>query len=67
MPNEPCFPFKIKYKGYKITQYEGWVYVTDINKKEVFRVETKRPHTTRELVELFDFNMIMLQGGVPSE
>ena len=63
MESEKVYPFKIGYKGYKITQYEGWVYVTDINRREVFRVETKRLHTTRELVELFEFNMTILKGG----
>lgn len=56
-------PFKIKYKGYNITQYEGWVYVTDRNRREVLRVEIKRPHTAEELRKLFDFNMIVTKGG----
>lgn len=59
---EPC-PFKIKYKGYNITQYEGWVYVTNMQRREVLRIETKRPHTTKELQDLFDFNMTLTEGG----
>lgn len=61
--NEPHFPFKIKYKGYNITQYEGWVYITDMHRREVLRIEAKRPHTREELQNLFDFNMSITKGG----
>lgn len=65
MQNERICPFKIKYKGYTITQHEGWVYITNVHKKEVLRIEAKRPHTREELQELFDFNMVLtnFKGG----
>ena len=60
--NNIC-PFKIKYKGYTITQHDGWVYITNIHKKEVLRIEAVRPHTKEELQGLFDFNLVFIEGG----
>lgn len=53
--NEPYYPFRIKYKGYTITQIPGEVIISRY-KKEVLTIPTQRPRTTRELAELFEFN-----------
>ena len=53
--NEPYYPFRIKYKGYTITQTPGEVIISRY-KHEVLTIPTQRPRTTRELAELFDFN-----------
>lgn len=53
--NEPYYPFRIKYKGYTITQTPGEVIISRY-KHEVLTIPTKRLRTTRELAELFEFN-----------
>lgn len=53
--NEPYFPFRIKYKGFIITQIPGEVIISRY-KKEVLTIPTQRLRTTRELAELFEFN-----------
>jgi ssDNA-specific exonuclease RecJ len=62
MQGERICPFKIKYKGYTITQHEGWVYITDIHKHEVLRIEAQKLHTRKELQELFDFNRVYIEN-----
>ena len=54
--NEPYFPFRIKYKGYTITQKLGEVIISDRKRHEVLTIPTQRQRTHKELAELFEFN-----------
>lgn len=57
--SDKYYPFKIKYKGYTMTQHEGQVIISNIHRHEVMTINVKRPHTTKELTELFEFNAKM--------
>lgn len=61
--SEQIYPFKVKYKGHKVTQYNGWVYITDMNRREVLRIRIMKPKTKQELKELYDFNEVYIKGG----
>lgn len=59
-------PFRVKYKGYTITQTYGEVIITDLNRRAVLTIPIQKPkQSIRELKELFDFNesLMMLKGG----
>jgi hypothetical protein len=59
-------PFRVKYKGYTITQTYGEVIITDVNRRAVLTIPIQKPkQSIRELKELFDFNesLMMIRGG----
>jgi hypothetical protein len=57
------YPFRVKYKGYTITQIYGEVIISDRNRREVLTIHTKKPkHTMQELCDLFDFNETLIRG-----
>lgn len=58
---DKVYPFRVKYKGYVITQTEGEVVITK-RKHEVCTITTTRMRTARELIELFDFNKVYIEG-----
>lgn len=53
---EQYFPFRMKYKGYIITQTDGEVIISDLFRHEVLTIKIQKPKTHRELAELFEFN-----------
>jgi hypothetical protein len=58
---DKVYPFRLRYKGYIITQTEGEVLITK-NKQEVLSITTTRMRTAQELIELFNFNKVYIEG-----
>jgi hypothetical protein len=51
---DKVYPFRVKYKGYVMTQTDDGVVITK-NKQEVLNIHTARKMTEQELIDLFEF------------
>ena len=56
---DKVYPFRVKYKGYVITQTDDGVVVTK-DKQEVMTIHTKRKMTEQELKDIFDFTKVFI-------
>lgn len=56
---DKVYPFRVKYKGYVITQTDDGVVVTK-DKQEVMTIHTKRKLTEQELKDIFDFTKVFI-------
>ena len=59
MMADKAYPFRVKYKGYVITQTDDGVVVTK-DKQEVMTIHTKRKMTEQELKDIFDFTKVFI-------
>ena len=51
---DKVYPFRLKHKGYVMTQTDDGVVITK-DKQEVMTVHTKLKMTEQELIDLFEF------------
>lgn len=56
---DKVYPFRVKYKGYVITQTDDGVVITK-DKQEVMTIHTKRKLTEQELKDIFDFTKVFI-------
>ena len=56
---DKVYPFRVKYKGYVLTQTDDGVVVTK-DKQEVMSIHTKRKMTEQELKDIFDFTKVFI-------
>lgn len=61
MAEDKAYPFRVKYKGYVITQTDDGVVITK-NKQEVMTIHTKRKLRAQELKAIFDYTMIFIDS-----
>lgn len=57
--DDKVYPFRVKYKGYVITQTDDGVVITK-DKQEVMSIHTKRKLTEQELKDIFDFTKVFI-------
>lgn len=56
---DKVYPFRVKYKGYVLTQTDDGVVVTK-DKQEVMSIHTMRKMTEQELKDIFDFTKVFI-------
>lgn len=56
---DKVYPFRVKYKGYVMTQADDGVVVTK-DKQEVMTIHTKRKLMEQELKDIFDFTKVFI-------
>lgn len=55
---EQAHPFKIKYKGYTVTQQDGTLIITDSSRRIVFQSNMNEPLTEKEMQAAVENNVL---------